>query len=370
MPGPLDTAYRNLIATCDKRRRLAEIGASPALQVSADRRCQQAFESLLGVVAGENVPSRRRPIARDAFRPAGRPAPEPAAPSDAGELTQPIGCAFAGTDRLLVLFPTAAVVLVRATGAPTALYRLQSGLQLLATGAEGRQALFYTAGHERFALLDLASGAWAHDFTPGFTYGAVDEVDEKARLLNVDEGWCVSLPDVVGYIDRYVGADNRYLWVTDKEDLGGIYSVGTGELQWDATRDDPEGEETGVLDAEGKWHPWRDGEADDYFEYEDEPVPPWARRPAPAVTLAEGGRFRLFDQGVVSHDGQNWFRIGFPVGASRFDAGGGALLLVARSSATIVTVAKRPRVERRVSFASLEAWLTDRRAPDKALAAP
>jgi hypothetical protein len=292
--------------------------------------------------------------------PCGRPDDDPVGEAHPAPPDQPIGCGFAGAD-LLLAFPRAAVLVARDSGAIKAVHVLPAGLTLLAVDDAGRRALWL--GNGRLAVLDLETGAWANDRVPGFIYAAVIEVQEQAYLVNADEGWIAPLTELADYVARAVtSADNRHVWVADKEESGGVFATTTARLLWDAERED-EGDETGVLDGDGRWHPYRDGEADEHFAHADEVDVPWALQPGSAVAVAPDDHIRIFDAGVV-HVGQSaWFRVGFPVGAARFDVAGNALLLASRAAVRVVSVARRPRMERSFALAALAPALVDPRAP-------
>lgn len=289
--------------------------------------------------------------------PRGRPLPDPIALAAPAPPRRPLGCAFVGGDRLLLQYPLSAVVIARATGAIAAIHDLPAGLRLVAVGGERASWL----GGDRFGVLDLRTGAWAEDRAPGLAYAAVIEVRESAYLVNADEGFVARLAEVPDYIHRSVSsADNRDVWVTDKEGSGGVYEVATGALAWDAERDDPEGEDAPVLMSDGRLGDEGDIEPDDEG---GAPLPPWALDPASAVARAARGRFRLCDAGVVSTGGEATFRVGFSVAAARFDEAGASLLLASQAALTVVKVGKRPRVERRFLLDPLASHVADPRAP-------
>ena len=341
MPGAIDLAYRDLLYVRGLLERHLPLGSPSIYVVRTRRACQLRFEALCRAIDGHpdsprqsdsELPGRVRPRGRPEARP---PALSPPPPDI------PIAVTFAGEDSVLLQFPSRLFRVRLNDTAVTANYAGPLGTRLICASEAGDRALL--GATDGFAILDLHTGAWANDYQPGFIYSRMQEQGEGAGLIHVSDsatGWIARLTEVLDYPDRAVASpDNHYLWISDQEGGGGIYRGADGVLQWDCARPDREAEEAPILDGEGRFH--RDPEEADVEVAEAIDQPQGGSDTAFSLS---GGKWRLFELGVVSHDGKNWFRVVAPNAAARFDRTGSRLAIAGREHILIIAVARRPRL--------------------------
>jgi hypothetical protein len=293
--------------------RVIELSA-PALIVALMRaRLQAAFEKLIDTLDGK--PGAAFVAAEPMyFEPIGAQTTRKTAAKG------PCGAAFAGEHGVLVSRGNETVLV--GPDAPPRRYPTPV-LRLYATSVDGKLALFKHARLGHHHLLDLETGSWLRAARDGFPRALVRADESGAHVADLprQRERPVEVTDGPPALDA-TSPDNRFIWVADADDYGGIYEAASGDLvAWPVLAQLITVEET--------------DRADDAL-----------RHLAAAFVRTPRDTFCFFTGGRV-FDGEAELRLPEGVGeplAAAFDQSGDRLLLAVRDEAVIVTLGEAPAI--------------------------